>query len=64
MELTRRIGAAIVHHSGSNSDAMAGRDPDDELAYLRSVQTHIAQAQGSRAAGWSSPGLAYPISRP
>ena len=53
----RRAGAEIVAHGRSNSDSLAGMDPEQELAYLASVATRIAEREGAAPGGWSSPWL-------
>jgi peptidoglycan/xylan/chitin deacetylase (PgdA/CDA1 family) len=55
----RAHGAEVVAHGASNSDTLAGREPDDERAYLSAVADRIAAAEGTRPGGWSSPWLAH-----
>lgn len=55
----RAVGAEVVAHGTSNSDTLAGRTPDDELAYLRRVAERVTRAEGAAPAGWSSPWLEH-----
>jgi peptidoglycan/xylan/chitin deacetylase (PgdA/CDA1 family) len=53
----RRGGAEIVGHGLSNSDTLAGREREDERAYLAAVAARIAAEEGAPPGGWSSPWL-------
>ncbi|MCW2529864.1 MAG: polysaccharide deacetylase [Pseudonocardiales bacterium] len=55
----RKHGAEVVGHGISNSDSLAGRDIDNERAYLAEVARCIAGEEGDRPGGWSSPWLAH-----
>lgn len=59
MSAAAEAGSEIVGHGRTNSDTLAGMGPEEELAYLRSVQEHITAEQGFPARGWSSPWLAH-----
>ncbi len=59
MKAAVEAGAEIVGHGRTNSDTLAGMGPEEELAYLRSVQERITAEQGFAAGGWSSPWLAH-----
>jgi peptidoglycan/xylan/chitin deacetylase (PgdA/CDA1 family) len=59
MTAAAEAGAEIVGHGRTNSDTLAGMAPDEELAYLSSVQHRITAEQGFPARGWSSPWLAH-----
>ena len=54
-----RHGCEIVAHGRTNSDTLAGRDESDEARYLEAASARIAEHQGARPAGWSSPWLAH-----
>ncbi|MDR6955394.1 peptidoglycan/xylan/chitin deacetylase (PgdA/CDA1 family) [Ancylobacter sp. 3268] len=55
----REIGAEFVAHGVSNSDTLAGMNPQEETAYLRAVVERITREEGGPPAGWSSPWLAH-----
>ncbi|MFT0861856.1 polysaccharide deacetylase family protein [Ancylobacter sp. G4_0304] len=55
----REIGAELVAHGISNSDTLAGMDPQAEAAYLRAAVERIRREEGAPPAGWSSPWLAH-----
>ncbi|MBB3454308.1 peptidoglycan/xylan/chitin deacetylase (PgdA/CDA1 family) [Rhizobium sp. BK313] len=59
MKAAAEAGAEIVGHGRTNSDTLAGMEPAEELAYLKSVQERITSEQGFPAKGWSSPWLAH-----
>lgn len=59
MKAAAAAGAEIVGHGRTNSDTLAGMQPAEELAYLKSVQERITTEQGFPARGWSSPWLAH-----
>lgn len=59
MSAAAEVGSEIVGHGRTNSDTLAGMGPEEELAYLRSVQERITAEQGFPARGWSSPWLAH-----
>jgi peptidoglycan/xylan/chitin deacetylase (PgdA/CDA1 family) len=58
-DAARLSGAEIVGHGLSNSDSLAGRDRDDERAYLDAVAARIEAGEGHRPGGWSSPWLTH-----
>ena len=55
----RALGCEVVAHGLTNSHTLAGRDPQDEAAYLAAAAAAIARAEGQAPAGWSSPWLAH-----
>ena len=59
IQAAREIGAEFVAHGVSNSDTLAGMNPQDEAAYLRAVVERITVEEGAPPAGWSSPWLAH-----
>ena len=60
----RRAGAEMVGHGRSNSDSLAGMEPDDERAYLEAVAARIGDEEGTRPGGWSSPWLTHTARTP
>jgi peptidoglycan/xylan/chitin deacetylase (PgdA/CDA1 family) len=60
----RAAGAEFVAHGHSNSDSLAGLDPDEELAYVDAVAGRIAEHEGARPGGWSSPWLTHTLTTP
>jgi peptidoglycan/xylan/chitin deacetylase (PgdA/CDA1 family) len=60
----RRLGAEIVAHGISNSDSLADLTESQERAYLDAVARRIAEEEGDRPGGWSSPWLAHTESTP
>lgn len=64
MTAARRGGAEIVGHGLSNSDSLAGLDPDRERSYLAAVAARIAAEEGAPPGGWSSPWLTHTPSTP
>jgi hypothetical protein len=57
-DAARAVGAEIVGHGISNSDSLADLDPGAERDYLEAVAQSIADHEGARPGGWSSPWLA------
>jgi peptidoglycan/xylan/chitin deacetylase (PgdA/CDA1 family) len=55
----RRHGAEIVAHGITNSDSLAGLAEPEERAYLEAVARRIADEEGERPGGWSSPWLTH-----
>lgn len=60
----RRAGAEFVAHGRSNSDTLAGMDPETEHRYLADVAARIAAEEGTPPGGWSSPWLAHTRTTP
>ena len=61
-DAARAMGAEIVAHGKANSDTLATMAPDVEAAYIEAAAARIAQAEGARPKGWSSPWLAHSAS--
>lgn len=59
IERFRDAGCEFVAHGILNSDTLAGRSPEDELAYLEAVRDAIRVREGAGVLGWSSPWLAH-----
>jgi peptidoglycan/xylan/chitin deacetylase (PgdA/CDA1 family) len=59
LDRARALGAEIVGHGVSNSDSLEGLDERAEADYLTSVASRIADAEGARPGGWSSPWLTH-----
>jgi peptidoglycan/xylan/chitin deacetylase (PgdA/CDA1 family) len=59
IEAARAIDAEFVAHGHSNSDTLAGMNPQDEAAYLHMVAERITREEGTPPTGWSSPWLAH-----
>ena len=59
LDYCRDIGAELIGHGRTNSDTLAGLDPEAELAYLQSVHDRIRAHQPNGPKGWSSPWLAH-----
>lgn len=55
----RAAGAEFVGHGLSNSDILAGLEPEAERAYLDAVASRIAAEEGAPPGGWSSPWLTH-----
>lgn len=55
----RAIGAEIVAHGHSNSDALPGMSAEEERDYILTCRGRIAQAEGAAPGGWSSPWLQH-----
>ncbi len=60
----RTGGAEIVGHGRSNSDSLEGLAPEAERAYLDAVAARIADKEGERPGGWSSPWLTHTRNTP
>ncbi len=60
----RAQGCEIVAHGRSNSDSMAGMQPDAERAYIAEVTEAIRVAEGQAPQGWASPWIAETPSTP
>jgi peptidoglycan/xylan/chitin deacetylase (PgdA/CDA1 family) len=52
-------GCELIGHGVSNSDSLAGRERDNELAYLQQVSDDIREHTGFAPKGWSSPWLTH-----
>jgi peptidoglycan/xylan/chitin deacetylase (PgdA/CDA1 family) len=63
-DAARDAGAEMVGHGISNSDSLAGLDPEDEADYLDGVAQRIDKEEGGRPGGWSSPWLAHTADTP
>jgi len=59
MDAAYEAGIEMVGHGLTNSDTLAGMQPEEELAYMKAVQAKITEKQGFAARGWSSPWLAH-----
>jgi peptidoglycan/xylan/chitin deacetylase (PgdA/CDA1 family) len=55
----RAAGAEIVAHGQANSDCLSGLSEAEERHYIRETSDRIAQEEGARPSGWSSPWLAH-----
>jgi peptidoglycan/xylan/chitin deacetylase (PgdA/CDA1 family) len=55
----RAVGAEIVAHGLSNSDALPEMTAEQERAYIETCAGRIAAAEGSPAQGWSTPWLQH-----
>jgi peptidoglycan/xylan/chitin deacetylase (PgdA/CDA1 family) len=59
IDAARRAGAEFVAHGVSNSDCLAGLEPEAERAYLEVVARRIEKEEGAAPGGWSSPWLTH-----
>ena len=58
-DAARAAGAEIVAHGISNSDSLAGMEPEAELEYLRATAARVQAQEGRAPGGWSSPWLTH-----
>ena len=63
-DYARARGCAIIAHGSTNSHTLSGREPGDELAYLKAVANSIGAQEGAQPAGWASPWLAHSENTP
>jgi peptidoglycan/xylan/chitin deacetylase (PgdA/CDA1 family) len=59
VEQLHAAGCELIGHGVSNSDTLAGRERDNERAYLQQVSDDIRKHSGSAPKGWSSPWLTH-----
>lgn len=59
IEQLHESGCELIGHGVSNSDTLAGREREDERAYLQAVSDDIRQHTGRAPKGWSSPWLTH-----
>lgn len=64
VDYARARGCEFVAHGLTNSHTLAGRQPNDEHAYLCAVADAIRKKEGASPAGWSSPWLAHTNNTP
>ena len=55
----REAGVEIVAHGQANSDCLSGMSERQERAYIEQTAARIAEEEGARPRGWSSPWLAH-----